>query len=154
MIKYTSYAITFAEVPDEISLTISVSNCGGNCQDCHSPELREDIGRDLEADLPALIKKYQGQITCVCFLGQGNDMRALNECIEYVYHHGLTTCLYTGKDLSDLRNTPPSPYLDYLKTGPYIKALGGLDSPSTNQRMYCHGDDITYKFWPKRKDAP
>lgn len=163
MIKYVNYAITFAEVPDEVSLAISISNCGGHCKECHSPELRRDIGEDLEADLPKLIKKYGNQITCVCFLGQGNDTEALNECIQYAHWHGYKTCLYTGYE-----DYPTLNYLDYLKVGPYLPERGGLDNPNTNQRMYrfyrqyaasdpsfevCAPfvDDITYKFWKKKQ---
>ena len=161
MIKYVSYAVTFAEVPDEVSLTLAVSNCGGRCAGCHSPELRQDIGRDLEEDLPALIKKYKDQITCVCFLGQGNDIDALNECIEYVYYHGLRVCLYTGGAFPAGCNMC---YLTYVKVGHYDEQLGGLDSPRTNQRMFKiphlykpdgevvagQPQDITYKFWKER----
>jgi anaerobic ribonucleoside-triphosphate reductase activating protein len=164
MIKYVSYAVTFAEVPDEISLTLAISNCGGNCKGCHSPELRRDIGRDLEKDLPALLKKYKDQITCVCFLGQGNDPNTMAECIEYVYRHGLKTCLYTGADYyGDLTNIP---YLDYIKVGHYDETLGGLDHYTTNQRMYkiqhvhlpdglgiisSEPEDITHKFWRNKR---
>ena len=42
----------------------------------------------------------------------------------------------------------------YVKYGPYVKELGGLDSPTTNQKLYqyfwnedCIEKDITYKFW-------
>ena len=163
MIKYVSHAVTFAEVPDEISLTLAISNCGGNCPGCHSPELRGDIGRDLEADLPQLLKKYKDQITCVCFLGQGNDPDALQECIDYVYYHGLKTCLYSGVDSAG--DLPGLMHLTYIKVGHYDEALGGLDKPTTNQRMYAvtylksrdgrHwyaiDDDITYKFWRKKE---
>lgn len=162
MIKYVSYAVTFAEVPDEVSLTLAISNCGGRCPGCHSPELRQDIGRDLEEDLPLLLKKYKDQITCVCFLGQGNDPDALNECLEYVHRHGLNTCLYTGADEFEGDTT----YLTYVKVGHYDATLGGLDNPKTNQRMYylpaaynANGVrlvtldpiDITNKFWRTKK---
>ena len=40
---------------------------------------------------------------------------------------------------------------DYIKLGPYIESLGGLKSPTTNQRLYKRvGDcwkDITATFW-------
>lgn len=41
---------------------------------------------------------------------------------------------YTGREAIsedvDLKN------FDYIKVGPYIKDLGGLSSPATNQRMF------------------
>jgi len=37
-LKYTGYAVTLAEVPEEISLTITISNCAFRCHGCHSPE--------------------------------------------------------------------------------------------------------------------
>lgn len=36
---------------------------------------------------------------------------------------------------------------DYVKLGPYDASLGGLDSPTTNQRLYLHGKDITERMW-------
>jgi anaerobic ribonucleoside-triphosphate reductase activating protein len=41
---------------------------------------------------------------------------------------------------------------DYLKIGPYIKHLGPLKSPTTNQRLYRllpdkSFEDITFRFW-------
>ena len=58
MIKYTGCAVTFSEVPDEVSLCIEISNCPGHCAGCHSPYLREDTGRDLEKDLPQLFERF------------------------------------------------------------------------------------------------
>ena len=48
---------------------------------------------------------------------------------------GFKTCLYSGFD------TPAPfilllPLLNYLKLGPYDERLGGLESPTTNQRFY------------------
>ena len=51
--KYVEAAVTLAEVPKEISLTISVSNCRFRCCGCHSPYLQKDIGRPLLPDLDA-----------------------------------------------------------------------------------------------------
>ena len=60
-----------------------------------------------------------------------------------------------------LRQDLPLEYFDYIKTGPYKKELGGLDSITTNQRfyqvkkklaymsdevMYRYLEDITWKF--------
>lgn len=65
---------------------------------------------------------------------------------------------YSGKKF--LKDTPLE-YFDYIKTGPYNKDLGGLDSVTTNQRfyevkakcspidkkvLYRYLEDVTYKF--------
>ena len=41
---------------------------------------------------------------------------------------------------------------DYIKIGPYIRHLGPLNSPTTNQRLYRKKndnsfEDITSRFW-------
>ena len=42
---------------------------------------------------------------------------------------------------------------DYVKLGQYIESLGGLKSPTTNQRLYKRENDnwtdITSVFWKK-----
>ena len=153
MLKYVNTAVTFAEVPDEISLCISVSNCGHRCLNCHSPELQEDIGIDLEQDLRSLLDRFRGRITCVCFLGQGQDPQALDRCCELCKSYGFKVAIYTGADTA--QHLPLSK-IDYYKIGHYEPKLGGLDSELTNQRMFKRHDngeveDITYKFrHPKR----
>ena len=161
MVRYTGHAITFAEVPDEVSLCLTVSNCGFCCEGCHSPELREDVGADLEKDLPRLLERYRGRCTCCCFMGCGKDPETLYWCVKMAKDRGYKTALYTGDEWPDF--VKRSPYnamifgsLNYLKVGPYVKDLGGLESPTTNQRMFridrdgCH--DITHRFQDKRKD--
>lgn len=158
MIKYVDYDIVFQEVPGEVSLALNISNCPYCCEGCHSPHLREDIGEDLERDLPMLLEKYKDMITCVLFLGEGNDWEALTECMDLASIWVLKVALYIGDD----KFNPDNPDItiakgvpDYVKVGPYKKELGGLSSPSTNQRMYrwnaetMRYDDITYRFWRK-----
>ena len=41
---------------------------------------------------------------------------------------------------------------DYVKVGPYIAECGPLNEPTTNQRLYYHGKDITFRFWHKGLD--
>ena len=61
-------------------------------------------------------------------------------------HPGIARALYSGR-------TEVEPEIqaafDYVKLGPYIAALGPLNSPTTNQRLYFHGEDITARFWHK-----
>ena len=47
MLKYVDVMETFAEVPDEITLAINLSNCPHRCKGCHSEYLQKDIGEEL-----------------------------------------------------------------------------------------------------------
>ena len=55
-LKYVEHSVTMAEVPLEISLTISISNCVYRCHGCHSQYLQEDVGKPLIPDLDKLIE--------------------------------------------------------------------------------------------------
>lgn len=72
-LRYVEWAVTLAEVPSEISLTISISNCVYRCSGCHSPYLQRNIGKILLPDLDALLCRYSGLITCVCLMGEGQN---------------------------------------------------------------------------------
>lgn len=155
--KYLNTQITFAEIPDEISLCINLTNCPNNCEGCHSPQLRKDIGSELtEEVLAELIKKSKG-ITCVCFMGGDSDESAIADLTARIVHPaGLKSAWYSGKDREpgfyDLC------FFDYMKFGHYDKELGPLSSPTTNQRLWKNNfesdngldlTDITEKFWKK-----
>lgn len=133
--KYLDTLVGFQEFPDEISLLINISNCHFHCFGCHSPELWEDIGTELTfKELHRLIASNKG-ITCVGFMG--GNLKEINPLAEYIKNIDppLKVGWYTGGIIeeSDILKLE---FLDYVKTGPYIKELGGLDSPSTNQRFY------------------
>ena len=72
-LKYVEHSVTMAEVPMEISLTISISNCVYCCHGCHSQYLQEDVGKPLIPDLDGLIEQYQSLISCVCLMGEGRN---------------------------------------------------------------------------------
>lgn len=152
--KYLNTLVGFREFPDEISLLINITGCCFHCLGCHSPELWEDIGTPLSiSELDKLIQDNKG-ITCVGFMG-GNlsDVNLLAFHIS-MYYPSLKVGWYTG-GIIDENELLKLEFLDYVKTGPYIKELGGLDSPLTNQKFYViqHNDDnikwlnVTYKFW-------
>ena len=148
MIKYVlqDSSIVFSEIPDEITLALNISGCQNNCIGCHTPYLRENIGTELTPEiLSAEIQKNSG-ISCVCFMGEGNDRETLINLAQFIHENysDLKTALYSGRtevedDLYDV--------FDYVKTGPYIETLGPLNVPSTNQRLYKNREDITYRFW-------
>lgn len=167
MVKYIveDTQVTFSEIPDEITLAINISNCQCRCVGCHSPYLREDVGDELtEEVLDELIKKNEG-ITCIVFMGEGNDKERMKELILYLKkNYRLKVAVYSGRtDVDDCQFY--FDYLDYLKIGPYIEEFGPLNKETTNQRFYevrninkatkingkwrNHWFDVTEKFWKK-----
>lgn len=172
-LRYDGAAVVFSEVPDEVSLAISITGCPRRCPGCHSEYLWEYGGNLLLQDLDALIRRYIGMITCVCFMGgDAENPRELKKCLKRVRRYGLKTALYSGVTYSIEKKYETSikvrifamwrsllKPLDYLKFGPYDKDLGGLDNPATNQRMIMRDPsskntwtDITYKFQQKDMD--
>lgn len=137
--------VTFEEVPTEVTLSLSISNCQGKCPGCHSPELRCNIGTELTNEkLDELITKNSG-ISCVLLLGEGNDKEELIRVAERVRNHWkLAVALYSGRDSveEDVWEA-----FDYVKIGRYVASLGPLNKVTTNQRLYKSRKDITNLFW-------
>lgn len=146
MLKYINYEIAFREFPDEVSLCINISGCKFHCPGCHSPELWEDIGTELTfGEVLKLISKNEG-ITCIGLMG-GNP-KEINEIAKAINHTYKIGWYWGG---TSIPKEIELELFDYIKIGPYIKELGGLDNPNTNQKMYqigpnCALNDITYKF--------
>ena len=137
MLKCYSYDIVCQEIPDEISLAVNISCCPNRCQGCHSPWLWSDEGELMTEDfLSSLIGRYSSAITCFCFMGGDADpmeVERLSLWIKSRWKH-IKTAWYSGK--AELPEGFDLKALDYLKLGPYIEALGGLKSPTTNQVFY------------------
>ena len=172
--KVASFDIVFQEIPGEVTLALNLSNCPCHCPGCHSPHLAEDIGEELnEQLLGGLIDRYGSMITCVAFMGGDAEPEGVAQWADYIHqlpitNYQLKTAWYSGRmQLPDSLTAKRSysdngltaiavlqrsglPF-DYLKLGPYIESLGGLKSPTTNQRLYKRvGDewqDITSVFW-------
>jgi len=163
MLKYVDTAVTFSEIPDEITLCINISNCPCHCVNCHSSYLANDIGENLDEDALVKLMLDNKGITCIAFMGGDSDPNYINWLAELIRDFGdssdkgswvdVKIAWYSGRqELSsyiDLKN------FDYIKLGPYIKELGPLNSKTTNQRMYkidnsCGRSivtDITSRFW-------
>lgn len=136
MLRYVDTAVVFQEVPGEISLAVNISGCPCRCPGCHSPYLWEDRGDPLDAQsLEAMVTRHRG-ITCVCLMGgdaEPETVLALAEAVKQKWP-AMKTCWYSGRELLEPRSKYM--YLDYVKTGPYIRGKGPLSSPGTNQRFY------------------
>ena len=145
-LKYLGTSIVLQEVPDEISLAISISGCPYKCDGCHSKYLWEYKGRYLTDDLADILNEYLGLVSCICIMGGDQNIKELTECINTIHSEGYKCCLYLGCDTIP-KNIPT---VEYLKIGHYDKHLGGLDAPNTNQVMYKYNGkeyvDITNRF--------
>ena len=87
-------------------------------------------------------------------MGGDSDPKGVDLLAQYVheeYPH-LRVAWYSGR-------TVISPLIqkndfDYIKIGPFIRHLGPLKRPTTNQRLYRQNDqgefeDITARFWKR-----
>ena len=150
MLKYLNTQVTFAEVPDEITLCINITGCKIKCKNCHSSYLAEDIGKELNIDsLHKLISNNKG-ITCVSFMGGDSNPKEVDHLASIVKeYYSLKTAWYScvqalSKDIHIWN-------FSFIKLGPYIEELGPLNSKTTNQRFYKVEEsklvDITNLFW-------
>lgn len=158
MLYYTEIGVSNLEIPSEKSLCVYISGCQNHCINCHYPELKLcDYGNILKDNIFSIISAYLPQITCVCFLGEGNN--TFVEHIEFINHVkfvqrlNLKTAIYSG------RNIFPEEWMkifDYVKVGSYQKNLGDLFSRTTNQKLYLNQTgnfkDITKLFWNLSKN--
>lgn len=142
-----SYAISFTEFPNEISLLLNISECPCKCLGCSEPELQTSEGTFLgSTELDRLIKKHENyHITLVGFMGgdfEHNNVKYLCKFIKNNYPY-LKTGMYSGKDYIDrsLLNV-----LDYYKYGRFImpkgepedwhkQSCGPIIFPWSNQRL-------------------
>lgn len=160
MLKYVNTSVVFAEIPNEITLAINISQCPNKCKNCHSEYLQSDIGNLLTSEvLFELIKKNKG-ISCVCLMGGDAEPSEVSRLLELVKDNFLNikTAWYSGKDhISKQINIKN---FDFIKIGPYIEKYGPLNNKNTNQIMYeiryvndefgnlvPFLNNITSKFW-------
>ena len=155
MLKYVNTGIVFQEIPDEVTLAINISNCPCHCPGCHSHYLWEDIGLPLNTDaIDAFVSQYGRNITCIAFMGGDGDPKGVDMLAQYIHeeHPQYKVAWYSGRiRITSVVNKTD---FDYIKIGPYIKHLGPLKQPTTNQRLYRQNDtgefeDITSRFWRK-----
>ncbi len=137
MLKYYNTLIGLQEIPDEVCLVINITNCPFHCNGCHAKMLWEDIGTPLTPDeLNVFIDSLWGDITCVVFMGGDIAPDEINELAAHIRTHypDLKIGWYSGGETITVFTEYQN--FDYLKFGPYIKKLGPLNSPKTNQRLY------------------
>lgn len=136
MLFFTAEQIVWQEVPGEVSLAYTFSGCQLGCKGCHSADSWDPKqGEPLSPErLNQRLQDYQGLISCVLFLGGEWAEQALLQLLKISKAARLKRCLYTGLELAEL-----SPFiineLTFVKTGRWFAELGGLQSPTTNQKF-------------------
>ena len=146
----SSNYITTQDVPDELALAVSLSGCPIHCKGCHSAFTWDPLFGELLTDemFRNIIEKNK-YASCILFYGGEWQPERLIELINIAKEYNLKVCLYTGLELKKV-DKKLIDILDYLKVGPYIEKLGGLNKKTTNQKMYKIQSgqliDITYKF--------
>lgn len=160
MTKYANYDIVFAEIPDEVTLAINISNCPCHCVGCHSSQLADDIGEELTGEVIRDLVKSNKGITCIGFMGGDANPVEISEFARLIRESSnIKTAWYSGRPALPTDPEFNTKYFNYIKLGPYIKELGPLNNKMTNQRLYMnpHVDiieddfsnwlDITKRFW-------
>ena len=144
------YDIVFQEVPNETSLALNISDCPHHCPGCHSMYLWQPVGDVLTEEwLQQQLARYP-YLTCVSIQGGDRDYHEVERLARWIKQHGLKSCWYTG--FARLPEDLQYGCFDFIKVGPYIELMGGLRSPSTNQRFYRVEQDgslydLTELFW-------
>jgi anaerobic ribonucleoside-triphosphate reductase activating protein len=115
----------------------------------------KDTGEILDKNvLMGLLEKYGNAITCICFMGGDSDPQEIERLSVFLRNtagNRIKTAWYSGRQ--HLPKDCTLPYFDFIKLGPYVEHLGGLDSASTNQRFYRIENetmvDITEGFYKR-----
>ena len=154
MLRYVDVKEVFAEIPDEITLAISISGCPIHCKGCHSQYLWEDVGEELTKDALSVILAEHFGITCICFMGGDQDPAEIDNLALYVREHSnIRIAWYSGRDKIPQQINLDN--FDYVKIGRYDEESGPLNNRGTNQILYrvehTTNDtaltDITNRFW-------
>lgn len=141
LVPVVSTGITLNEVPDKVAFFIELGSCTQKCKGCHSKELWEEVKTptpldDLLAEAEQAIDKGANAIvlmggTCNGLLPE--ELFIILQALSEV----APTCLYSGSDDEKLnRFFAEETNITWIKTGSYKEELGGLSSPTTNQKFY------------------
>lgn len=163
-IKYpvVDKGITMVEIPNHMAVFITLGGCKQGCKGCHSSYLADDIHRDLWTSMKDIIayaamQQKRGANAVVIMGGTNNQgvyPSGLIALIKELSTLGMPVGLYSGlKDTANIHKALGKvAELQYLKTGEYKEALGGLDKETTNQKFFSRNPlkrdwkDMTYIF--------
>jgi anaerobic ribonucleoside-triphosphate reductase activating protein len=149
MLFYSNPQVVLQEIPGEVSLAFSISGCSLRCSGCHSVHTwANEFGSPLTLSiLDHYIQRYVGLISCILFYGGEWEIAYLESLVDLIKKNGVKVALYTGEEM-DYFQKKFLHKLDFIKTGRYIKELGGIQSIGSNQAIFenrhGHFNDITH----------
>lgn len=141
LVPVVSTGITLNEVPDKVAFFIELGSCTQRCKGCHSKELWEEVKEPTSLDI--LLKEVEKAIdkgaNAIVLMGgtcNGLNIKELSTILQALSDIA-PTCLYSGSDDQKLNCfLVETTDITWIKTGSYKEELGGLSSPTTNQRFY------------------
>ncbi len=141
------YDIELLSVPHEISLAFAIYGCPLACCKCFWAKLKNTPTFTLDNKVyHEILENYQEYVSCILFFGGEWHQEQLVERLKVAQSLNLKTCLYTG-----LTEVSPKilTHLNYVKIGPYREEYGGLNYPTTNQKILNldTNEDITHLMW-------
>lgn len=149
LIPLADETITLQEIPDKISYAIEIGNCMQGCKGCHSGYLQK--ASCPYTTLKNLLDKAEEAVkegaNAILLMGGTTNEIPLDDLITVINALAdiAPVCVYSGSDDDDIHDTLcRKSALTWLKTGSYKQELGGLDSPTTNQRFYRK--EYVYKY--------
>lgn len=134
-------ALTLNEIPDRTAISFVIGNCKQHCKGCHSSYLWGAPTNWWAMDeICETAEKYieQGADAILLMGGTTNGIPyyVLDELIMKLARIA-DVCLYSGSDHEDFdKDFALNSRLTWIKTGSFKEELGGLNSPTTNQRFY------------------
>ena len=150
LVPVVSTGVTLNEVPDKVAFFIELGSCTQRCKGCHSKELWEEVKEPtpldaLLAEADQAIEK--GANAIVLMGGTCNGLSIENLLVILQSLSELApTCLYSGSDDKSLNHyIAEQTDITWIKTGSYKEELGGLSSPTTNQRFYRKEHEEIFK---------
>lgn len=125
-----------------INLVLVTQGCEARCKGCHNPDTHPLDG-GVELLIEPLFKHVTMSTTGVTISGGEPllQLDAVREVFRIARERGLHRILYTGYTLEKFIQEFPdyAVYVDFVKVGPYIKALRSSKVPyygSSNQEIY------------------
>jgi anaerobic ribonucleoside-triphosphate reductase activating protein len=149
LVPVVSTGITLNEVPDKIAYFIELGSCTQRCKGCHSEELWEEVESptSLEDVLRGAENAIESGANAIVLMGGTCNKMSTPDLLKLLddLSEIAPTCLYSGLD-DEETNTYIAEHsgITWLKTGSYKAELGGLSSPTTNQRFYRKETDVIY----------